>query len=61
MKKDIVLVDLLMLVVFAGMIIGKLLKLPFVEKFQVVFIVLTIIHIVQHWKIILQLCKNLFK
>ena len=59
MKKSILWVDLILLLVFATNIISNFVNFPFKKIIQPLFFVLTIIHIIQHWRIFVTIIKNL--
>ncbi len=61
MKKSIVIVDLLLVAIFPIMIVSKFVNLPFTNIVQPIFLGLIIIHLIQHWKIIIHLIKGLKK
>ncbi len=61
MKKSIVIVDLLLLIIFPIVIVTKFIGLPFTNLVQPIFLGLIIMHIIQHWKIIVHLIKGLKK
>jgi len=61
MKKDILIVDLLLIIIFILMVVSKFINLPFIRIIQPIFFVLIIIHIIQHWKVILYSLKGLKK
>ncbi|MEA3329696.1 MAG: hypothetical protein U9Q06_03050 [Nanoarchaeota archaeon] len=61
MKKDILIVDWLLLITFILMILSKFISLPFTKIIQPIFLVLMIIHLLQHWKIFVYSLKKLKK
>ena len=61
MKKNILIVDLLLIIIFILMVISKFINLPFTNVIQPIFFVLIIIHIIQHWKVIIYSLKGLKK
>ena len=61
MKKSIWIVDLLLIIIFVFMIVSKLVNLPFTQVIQPIFLVLILIHIIQHWKVIVYSLKGLKK
>ena len=61
MKKSILIVDWLLIIIFILLIISKFINLPFTKVIQPIFFVLIIIHIIQHWKIIVYSLKGLKK
>ena len=61
MKKSILIVDWLLIIVFILMIASKFINLPFTKIIQPIFFVLIIIHVIQHWKVIVYSLKGLKK
>ena len=61
MKKSILIVDWLLIIIFILMVISKFINLPFTNVIQPIFFVLIIIHIIQHWKVIVYSLKGLKK
>ncbi len=61
MMKSIWIVDWLMMVVFVLMLVSKVINLPITKVLQPIFFVLIIIHIAQHWKVIVYSLKGLMK
>ena len=61
MKKNILIINWLLIIVFILMIISKFINLPFVKIIQPIFFVLILVHIIQHWKMIIYPLKNLKK
>jgi len=61
MKKSILIVDWLLIIIFILMIVSKFINLPFIKVIQPVFFVLIVIHIIQHWKILIYSLKKLIK
>jgi len=61
MKKSILIVDWLLIIIFILMIVSKFINLPFTKVIQPIFFVLIIIHIIQHWKVIVYSLKGLKK
>ena len=61
MKKIILIIDWLLIIIFILMILSKFINLPFAKIIQPIFFVLIIIHIIQHWKVIIYSFKELFK
>lgn len=61
MRKDILIVDWLLIIIFAVMILSKFIELEFASFLQPVFFVLILIHIIQHRKIIINSLKKLIK
>ena len=53
-------IDWLLIIIFTLMLISKIINLPFDKIIQPVFLILIIIHIGQHWRVILHSIKNLF-
>jgi|GEM_PF-2498498 hypothetical protein len=60
MKKSILVVDHLLLIIFIFIILSKFIDFPFIKILQPIFFSLVIIHIIQHWKIIIISFKKLF-
>lgn len=61
MKKSVIYVDILLLLVFMLIIISKFVNLSFEQILQPLFFILIIIYIIQHWRIIAAIIKNLLK
>ena len=61
MEKSILIVDWLLIIIFILMIVSKFINLPFTKVIQPIFLVLIIIHIIQHWKVIVYSLKGLKK
>ena len=61
MKKSILIADYLLIVIFMLIIVSKFIHLPFTKIIQPVFLVLIIIHLIQHWKVIVYSFKKLIK
>ena len=61
MKKIILIVDWLLILIFILMIVSKFINLPFIKIIQPIFFVLIIIHVIQHWKVIVYSLKRLKK
>ncbi|MBT4334602.1 hypothetical protein HOD61_02185 [archaeon] len=61
MKKSIIIVDLLLVGVLLLMPISKMMDLPIIKIIQLTFFILVIIHIIQHWKILIFSIKRLIK
>ncbi len=61
MKKNILLVDYFLIVAFIFIILSKFINFSFVKIIQPIFFVLIVIHIIQHWKIIIFSFKKLLK
>lgn len=61
MKKDIIIVDLILIVMFMTLISSNILKFPGLKVIQPLFMVVLGIHIIQHWRVLISLTKNLFK
>jgi len=57
MRKDILIIDWSLLLIIVLMIITKFINLPFTKIIQPIFFILILIHIIQHWKIILYSLK----
>ena len=58
MKRDILIVDWLMLAVFAMLILSKIFSIVMPPIIQPIFMVLIAVHIIQHWKIIVASVKR---
>ena len=61
MKKSILIVDWLLIIIFILMILSKFINLPFTKVIQPIFFVLIIIHIIQHWKVLVYSLRRLKK
>ncbi len=61
MKKNILIVDWLLIIIFILIIVSKFINLPFTKIIQPIFFVLIIIHVIQHWKVIVYSLKGLKK
>ena len=61
MKKNVLIIDWLLIIIFILMIVSKFINLPFTKVIQPIFLVLIIIHIIQHWKVIVYSLKGLKK
>jgi len=61
MKKSILIIDWLLIAIFVLMIISKFINLSFINVIQPIFFVLLLIHIIQHWKILVYSLKRLKK
>ncbi len=61
MKKGILLIDCFLIIVFMFIILSKFINLSFVKIIQPIFFILIVIHIIQHWKIIIFSFKKLLK
>jgi len=61
MKKSILIVDWLLIIIFVLMVVSKFTNLSFTKAVQPVFLVLILIHIIQHWKVIVASLKRLKK
>ena len=61
MNKSVLIVDWLLIMIFILMIVSKFISLPFTKVIQPIFFVLIIIHIIQHWKVIVYSLKGLKK
>ena len=61
MKKDIIIVDLILIVLFVILISSNIFKLTAIKMVQPLFMVLLGIHIIQHWRTLVAMIKNLFK
>jgi hypothetical protein len=61
MKKDIIIVDLILLVLFVILISSNIFKITAIKMVQPLFMVFLGIHIVQHWKTLMAMIKSLFK
>jgi fatty-acid desaturase len=59
MRKSILIVDWLLIIIFVIMVLSKFIDLEFASLLQPVFFVLIFIHIIQHWKIIVNSLKKL--
>jgi len=61
MKKNVLIVDWLLIIIFVLMIVSKFITLSFAKIIQPIFFVLIIIHIIQHWKILVHSLKRFKK
>ncbi|MBT6824434.1 hypothetical protein HOA59_03300 [archaeon] len=61
MKRNILIVDWLLILTFILMVLSKFITLPFTKIIQPIFLILILIHIIQHWKILLFSLKKLKK
>jgi hypothetical protein len=61
MKKDIIIVDLILIVLFVLLISSNIFKITAIKMVQPLFMVFLGIHIIQHWKALVAMTKNLFK
>jgi hypothetical protein len=50
MKKDILAIDLILILIFIIVILSKIIYIPYNKYIQVVFFILILIHIIQHWE-----------
>jgi hypothetical protein len=60
MRKDIFIIDWLLLIVFVIIILSKLFTIPFAQILQPAFFILIIVHIVQHWRFFILRIKKIF-
>jgi len=61
MNKSILIVDWLLIMIFILMMVSKFISLPFTKIIQPIFFVLIVIHIIQHWKVMIYSFKGLKK
>ena len=61
MKKSVLFVDWILLIIFVLMIVSKFINLSFTNFIQPVFFIFIILHIIQHWKVIVYSLKGLKK
>ncbi|OQY66132.1 hypothetical protein B6D29_03110 [Microgenomates bacterium UTCPR1] len=61
MKKSVIWIDLGLLFVFIINILSNFIHFPFKQILQPIFFILIIIHVAQHWRIIITMIKNLFR
>ena len=61
MKKSVIIVDLIVLVLFATLIASNILQFENPRPVQLLFMVSLSVHIYQHWKQLVAMTKNLFK
>ncbi len=61
MKKSVLIVDWILLIIFVLMIVSKFINLSFTNFIQPVFFIFIILHIIQHWKVIVYSLKGLKK
>ena len=60
MRKDIVIVDLILILTFILIVLSKIFNFTFQNILQPIFFIFIVIHILQHWKIIIYMTKNTF-
>ena len=61
MKKDIIVVDLILIAMFVTLVSSNIFKFTGLKVIQPLFMVVLGIHIIQHWRVLVALTKNLFK
>ena len=61
MKKSFLIVDWALVILLILVILSKFIELPFTKILQPLFMVLIVIHVIQHWKIMWFSIKNLKK
>ena len=61
MKKNVLIIDWLLIIIFILIIVSKFINLPFRKVIQPIFLVLIIMHIIQHWKVLFYSLKGLKK
>ena len=61
MRKDILIIDWILLFLAVFMILSKFIKIPFSQILQPIFLILIIIHIIQHWRFFVSSIKKLFR
>ncbi len=61
MKKDIIIVDLILIVLFVIMVSSNIFGFTALKIIQPLFMLMLAIHITQHWRVLVALTKNLFK
>ena len=61
MRKDILIIDWILLFLVVFMILSKFIKIPFSQILQPIFLILIIIHIIQHWRFFVSSIKKLFR
>ncbi|OGY41938.1 MAG: hypothetical protein A2Y82_05095 [Candidatus Buchananbacteria bacterium RBG_13_36_9] len=59
MKKGILIIDWLLIIIFLLMILSKFVTLELAKFLQPLFFVLIIVHIVQHWKIVVNSLRKI--
>lgn len=58
MKKGILIIDWILFILTLFLIISKIMNLSFNQFIQSIFLILILVHIIQHWKIFLYSIKN---
>ncbi len=61
MRKDILIIDWILLFLVVFMILSKFIKIPFSQILQPIFLILIIIHLLQHWRFFVSSIKKLFR
>lgn len=61
MKKSLIIVDLILIILFIILFASNIFKLTNLKIFQPLFMVFLVVHIAQHWKILISMTKRLFK
>ncbi len=61
MKKSVLIIDWLLVITFILIAISKFTNSPFINIVQPVFFILIIIHIIQHWRVLIYSLKGLRK
>jgi hypothetical protein len=61
MKKSLFIIDWLLILTFILMVLSKFITMPFTKIIQPIFLGLILIHIIQHWKILVFSLKNFRK
>jgi|GEM_PF-703685 hypothetical protein len=61
MKKSIIIVDLILIVLFAILVASNIFKFENPRIVQMLFMVSLSVHIYQHWRSLVAMTKNLFK
>jgi|APSaa5957512576_1039674.scaffolds.fasta_scaffold05098_2 hypothetical protein len=61
MKKNIIIIDLILIVIFGILLLSNIFGLTSLKMIQPLFMLFLAIHIAQHWKVLIAMTKNLFK
>jgi len=61
MRKYILLVDLLLIAIFAFLVASKIINLPATKIVQPIFMILIAVHLIQHWKVLAASIKKMMK
>ena len=61
MGRSILIIDWILLFLVMSMILSKFIKIPFSQVLQPIFLILIIVHIIQHWRFFTSHLKRLFR